>query len=286
MSAGRDYAYDEVPPQFTGKERDAETGLDYFGARYYAWTLGRFLAVDPSRLSIEKSNPQTWNRYVYTRNDPLNRIDSNGKWDTPTHNWIISTGLTMLSNNDRAILMRASAFVDSLPYQQAEWAHLHGTTMAGLGFDIGLEQAESLAAASIDKQLENATRLQVHWESLGQAGFDPAALFVFGLAVHNVADARAHEFSNWRGLGPSLGSFGPMTAVTAAVNLAGAAIHGLREKATGAWQRSSEARLGEALYQARLDVIRLYARWIKQLEEARRKKQEEEAKKKKKEEKE
>src|ERR1044071_483612 len=34
--------------QFAGKERDAETGLDYFGARYYRGASGRFLSVDPA----------------------------------------------------------------------------------------------------------------------------------------------------------------------------------------------------------------------------------------------
>jgi RHS repeat-associated protein len=35
-----------VPPHFTGKERDAENGNDYFGARYFASTMGRFLSPD------------------------------------------------------------------------------------------------------------------------------------------------------------------------------------------------------------------------------------------------
>lgn len=65
--------------QFTGKERDAETGLDYFGARYYSGSLGRFTGVDPSMLSTVKANPQSWNRYTYTLNNPLKYIDPNGE---------------------------------------------------------------------------------------------------------------------------------------------------------------------------------------------------------------
>jgi RHS repeat-associated protein len=65
--------------RFTGKERDAETGLDYFGARYYANTLGRFTAVDPARESADPENPQTWNRYAYTLNDPLKYVDPDGE---------------------------------------------------------------------------------------------------------------------------------------------------------------------------------------------------------------
>jgi RHS repeat-associated protein len=48
--------------KFTGKERDAESGLDNFGARYNASTMGRFMSADPSRLSVFFTNPQSWNR--------------------------------------------------------------------------------------------------------------------------------------------------------------------------------------------------------------------------------
>jgi RHS repeat-associated protein len=69
---------------FTGKERDAETGLDYFGARYYRADLGRFTTVDPE-LNIPAAlvDPQRWNRYAYVRNNPLRYVDPDGKdiWD-------------------------------------------------------------------------------------------------------------------------------------------------------------------------------------------------------------
>jgi len=37
-------------PHFTGKERDSESGNDYFGARYYSSAMGRFMSPDPSGL--------------------------------------------------------------------------------------------------------------------------------------------------------------------------------------------------------------------------------------------
>src|SRR5882672_6356740 len=51
---------DDVRQKFTSKERDNETGLDYFSARYFSSTQGRFTSVDPSRRSITADNPQTW----------------------------------------------------------------------------------------------------------------------------------------------------------------------------------------------------------------------------------
>jgi RHS repeat-associated protein len=63
---------------FTGKERDAETGLDYFGARYFSGAQGRFTSPDPDNLGAVKSDPQSWNAYGYVRNNPLRFTDPLG----------------------------------------------------------------------------------------------------------------------------------------------------------------------------------------------------------------
>ncbi len=63
---------------FTAKERDAESGLDYFGARYMASAQGRFTSPDPGPYS--EGEPQTWNRYTYTRNNPLKYVDPTGEY--------------------------------------------------------------------------------------------------------------------------------------------------------------------------------------------------------------
>jgi RHS repeat-associated protein len=66
--------------KFTGKERDAETGLDYFGARYYGAKIGRFTTVDPVYTWNENLlDPQRWNRYAYVRNNPLRYTDPDGR---------------------------------------------------------------------------------------------------------------------------------------------------------------------------------------------------------------
>jgi RHS repeat-associated protein len=61
---------------FTTYERDAESGNDYAQARYYANRLARFSILDP--LSGSTSDPQSLNRYLYSRNDPINLIDPTG----------------------------------------------------------------------------------------------------------------------------------------------------------------------------------------------------------------
>jgi RHS repeat-associated protein len=72
--------------KFTGKERDSETGLDYFGARHYGPNMGRWMSPDwsaqPSPVPYAKVNdPQTLNLYGYVRNNPLNRFDLDGHDD-------------------------------------------------------------------------------------------------------------------------------------------------------------------------------------------------------------
>jgi RHS repeat-associated protein len=72
---------DNVRQKFTQKERDLETGLDYFNARYYSSTQGRFTGVDPENAGASFIYPQSWNGYVYSLNNPLTYIDSNGlRW--------------------------------------------------------------------------------------------------------------------------------------------------------------------------------------------------------------
>ena len=71
---------DGVRQKFTQKERDIETGLDYFGARYYASTQGRFTSVDPANITGRHVvNPQRWNLYVYVNNNPLALFDPDGR---------------------------------------------------------------------------------------------------------------------------------------------------------------------------------------------------------------
>jgi RHS repeat-associated protein len=65
----------------SGKERDNETGLDFFGARYLSAAEGRFTSPDPLLNSGRPSVPQSWNRYAYTLNNPLRFIDPTGLYD-------------------------------------------------------------------------------------------------------------------------------------------------------------------------------------------------------------
>lgn len=76
-------ADDATPLHFTGKERDSETENDYFGARYYASTMARFMSPDWSATAepvpyAMMGNPQSLNLFAYVGNNPLVRADADG----------------------------------------------------------------------------------------------------------------------------------------------------------------------------------------------------------------
>ena len=103
------------PPQdkrlFTGKERDYETGLDYFEARYYGAAVGRFTTIDPVTTPEDNLvDPQRWNRYVYARQNPLKYLDP--------------TGATLEASGDTSLLLdwaREAVGKDAANYVDLEW---------------------------------------------------------------------------------------------------------------------------------------------------------------------
>jgi len=79
-------ANDATEHHFTGKERDTESGNDFFGARYYNSNTGRWMSPDwsdtPSPIPYaDLPNPQSLNLYSYVKNNPLSRTDADGHCD-------------------------------------------------------------------------------------------------------------------------------------------------------------------------------------------------------------
>jgi RHS repeat-associated protein len=82
-TANQKYLADNLRQKFTGKERDGESGLDYFGARYYSSMLGRFTSVDAAGPNA--ADPQTLNKYRYALNNPYRYVDPNGMYERNVH---------------------------------------------------------------------------------------------------------------------------------------------------------------------------------------------------------
>jgi RHS repeat-associated protein len=118
--------------QFTGKERDLENGLDYFGARYYSGAQGRFTSADPStRFDRAIASPQQWNRYGYVSNNPLRKIDPNGADELDLAvGWVQGIGQALFG-----AAMATGALIESRGMPS------HETMMAGLA---AVEHAQAL----------------------------------------------------------------------------------------------------------------------------------------------
>jgi RHS repeat-associated protein len=64
--------------KFTGKERDPESGLDNFEARYYGSSIGRFTSPDDPFVGWQLNDPQSLNLYAYVQDNPINDVDPTG----------------------------------------------------------------------------------------------------------------------------------------------------------------------------------------------------------------
>jgi RHS repeat-associated protein len=101
---------DPSPLHFTGKERDLETGLDNFGARYNSSNFGRFMSPDLGPFDL--ANPQSLNRYVLELNNPLRYVDLYGNEVIDIGSYVLTT-YTQLSQEigvfDWALALGATA---------------------------------------------------------------------------------------------------------------------------------------------------------------------------------
>jgi len=94
--------------KFTGKERDSESGLDYFGARYYGNSLGRFITPDWAAKATavpyaDFADPQSLNLYTYVINTPTTRFDADG------HDVVLSGTKDDKAQEQKRIVANASA---------------------------------------------------------------------------------------------------------------------------------------------------------------------------------
>jgi RHS repeat-associated protein len=123
---GRGSLYGLADPKqkFTGKERDGETGLDYFGARYFSGAMGRFTSIDPIAMSSDRLlDPQQLNMYAYARNNPLKYVDQKGE----------RVELSQLSEDDRQKLIAALQKESGLQLQYNTTTGLLGITGSSKG---------------------------------------------------------------------------------------------------------------------------------------------------------
>ena len=149
--------------KFTGKERDAESGLDYFGARYYASSVGRWMSPDwadkPEAVPYSSlDDPQSLNLYGYVGNNPLSKADADGHcWKH--FGWACSAGQAV--NNAADSFYHAVNRVIGLDEPTAS-ANVSNSPSSSASPSLGTMAALGLAAsqqgnqAAIDQAIDQA----------------------------------------------------------------------------------------------------------------------------------
>ena len=134
--------------KFTGKERDSESGLDFFGARYYASTMGRFMVPDWAAKATavpyaDFGDPQTLNLYGYVRNNPLSKADADGH----CYPWCTVIGGAIIGG---VIGGGGEIIAAKLHGQSIDWKKVEGSAVKGAvtGAAIGLAGPEAGVAAT------------------------------------------------------------------------------------------------------------------------------------------
>jgi RHS repeat-associated protein len=143
---------------FTGKERDAETGLDYFGARYFSGAQGRFTSVDPVFATASLFHPQSWNGYTYGLNNPLKYVDRDG--EVPIN--IITAGVgaaiggVVGAAGEYVNQVRTSGHITS---GARIWTAAGGGALAGgiAGFTLGIGAGAGVTAGAIETGIVTAS---------------------------------------------------------------------------------------------------------------------------------
>jgi RHS repeat-associated protein len=262
--------------RFTGKERDAETGLDYFGARYMSSAQGRFTSPDTVMINPQLDDPQLWNKYAYVGNRPMAYVDPDGRWPFWIHDRIINEAFTgFLNAGDRRILQTASAYVDRPENQDAAHACQHGMSNGLNGESPDDAHAETLGF--ISDQLDQAVQAQIAAE-----GDHPGVVFN---SVDGTQYADKYAYDSLFHLGEAIHAGTDSYSPPHAGSQPWTGHETAGQVARHVWAESKPFGTEEAQYEARLEALRIYQMYLKRLEEARkRKQQEDEQKQKKKEE--
>ncbi len=119
---------DGLRQKFTSQERDNETGLDYMHARYYANAQGRFTSADSVGGSIV--NPQSFNRYAYVGNNPVNFSDPTGhtRFDASSNGFAETMGQGGYMSPDNPDFDPSSILTDNARQSMLAWEQRNQNT--------------------------------------------------------------------------------------------------------------------------------------------------------------
>jgi RHS repeat-associated protein len=173
--------------KFTGKERDSESGLDNFGARYNSSALGRFMTPDwsasPEPVPYAKlPDPQSLNLYSYVRNNPSTYVDADGHcWPQ----WLCNLG-QRVNNTFHGEGFHTNQQVDQF-HRAKSYLQEHNVNVKGLGFAAVVKTYQTYTKANSQGTVysgrtgglgtpEQNIQLRDRTHHMNEQGYGPAEL--------------------------------------------------------------------------------------------------------------
>jgi RHS repeat-associated protein len=241
------YVANSVRQKFTSKERDNKTGLDYFEARYYGSTQGRFTSPDdfaggPTELFLtvaahnpvfyaEIAEPQSLNKYQYCLNNPLRYVDPDGHqtataddiWSAASGGSVrvaqggaIYTGVTLA--HDAGVRadyvrqvggLRGSGASEARSALKAEARQKLSPLGRGLSEAADNSRVGQLATKSSGELVESASRTSSFWNKLGVASEGASKVcIVAGVSISVYNIASAPEGQRGGAVASEVGAWG------------------------------------------------------------------------------
>jgi len=253
--------------KFTGKERDSESGLDNFGARFDSSALGRFISPDVGAFDV--GNPQSLNRYVYALDNPLRFIDPDGNVVVDIGTYTVTTYIQKSEEIDPfawiLVLAKAIPGIGGRPWMKSVARGQDSFVLPGAA-----HPAEGPATGAYFMKSQAMWSVSVDFEGSGaqttasiQFGLKPGAWFL--------SDPRRSGYAEWR-------MTGSPEEITSAIsfnlgNLTPERLIALHSEAESRFVSSGDIRYWEIL-------LAVEAEQRKRDEEEKKKKEEEERKRK------
>src|SRR6266571_5679293 len=185
---------------FHAKPFDQDSGLSYFGARYYDPVVGRFMGVYPK--GFDEKNLYSFNRYAYGNNNPYRFLDPNGQWSTDAHNYFIDQAFNQMPDRIKTYMKEGSRAADALYNQGHGSDHVHSMWPE----NGSQEQMVQLRSEYIRERLSEFNKFMTKANEYRERGvtgvaenFEAMAWRAYGEALHPIMDSTSPVHNQvWR----------------------------------------------------------------------------------------